>query len=88
MKTNNKNQNTLVKNGIYRHYKGKNYRLIDIVRHSETLEEMALYETLYENKLGRLWVRPLAMFLEMVEFEGKTCPRFEYIGDRKGKETL
>ena len=53
--------------GFYRHYKNKPYKAIGIVRHSETQEEMALYEALYPNESGQLWVRPLAMFLEDVE---------------------
>ncbi|HVK62031.1 MAG TPA: DUF1653 domain-containing protein [Bdellovibrionales bacterium] len=69
----------LVKGGLYRHYKGGMYRAIDIVRHSETLEELVLYETLYENKLGKLWVRPKEMFLESVEFDGKLQPRFGFV---------
>ncbi len=88
MKNKEKRLSPLVKNGIYRHYKGKNYRLIDVVRHSETLEEMILYETLYDNDLGSLWVRPIEMFLGYIQSEGQEIPRFEYIGDRKGKETL
>lgn len=76
----------LVRNGIYRHFKGKNYRLIDIVRHSETLEELVLYEALYENELGRLWVRPLNLFVGYTEQAGKLIKRFEYIGDKKGSE--
>ncbi len=70
---------SLVKGGLYRHYKGGMYRAHDIVRHSETLEELVLYETLYENKHGKLWVRPKAMFLETVVIEGVTRPRFEYL---------
>lgn len=62
--------------GYYRHYKNKPYRAIGIVRHSETLEEMALYEALYPNESGRMWVRPLAMFLEDVEIDGVRRPRF------------
>jgi hypothetical protein len=72
--------------GLYQHYKGKNYIVRDLVRHSETLEWMVFYECLYENPAGKLWVRPMAMFLETVEIEGKTIPRFRYIGDQKGKE--
>ncbi len=64
---------------FYRHYKNKPYRLLGTVRHSETLEEMALYETLYENDLGRLWVRPKDMFFENVEIEGVIKPRFEKV---------
>lgn len=64
---------------FYRHYKNKPYRLLGTVRHSETLEEMALYETLYENDLGRLWVRPKGMFFENVEIDGVIKPRFEKV---------
>lgn len=74
----------LIKNGIYRHYKGQNYRLLDIVRHSETEEELVLYETLYENELSKLWVRPVKMFIETVEVNGQMVDRFQYIGDKKG----
>ena len=62
---------------IYEHYKGKKYKVLDIVRHSENLEEHVLYECLYENDLGKLWVRPKAMFLETIEVDGKTIPRFK-----------
>ena len=65
--------------GLYRHYKGKLYRVHQVVRHSETLEELVLYETLYENDLGKWWVRPLAMFLETVEIDGVVKPRFEWL---------
>ena len=61
---------------IYEHYKGMRYRIHSIVRHSETLEEMVLYETLYENKLGKLWVRPKQMFFENVTIDGVERPRF------------
>lgn len=78
----------LVLGGVYQHYKGKNYIVRDIVRHSETLEEMVFYECLYENDLGKMWVRPLRMFLEEISIEGKLQPRFKYIGDQKGKARL
>lgn len=77
-----------MKLGIYRHYKGKNYKVIGLCHHSETLEEMVLYETLYENDIGHLWVRPKKMFEEKVEFQGKMVDRFEYIGFQKGNERL
>lgn len=64
---------------FYKHYKNKPYRFLGIVRHSETLEEMALYETLYPNELGRLWVRPKEMFFEDIEINGTKRPRFEKI---------
>ncbi len=74
----------LNKGGLYRHYKGMMYRAIDIVRHSETLEEMVLYETLYENKLGKLWVRPKEMFLGEIELDGKRVRRFAPVDSTAG----
>ncbi len=70
-----------MKLGIYQHYKGPKYRVLGVVRHSETLEEMVHYECLYENSSGQFWVRPKAMFEETVEIDGKKMPRFAYIGD-------
>lgn len=70
--------NPIVKGGVYQHYKGPRYKVIDVVRHSETLEELVLYETLYENDLGKLWVRPKDMFLENLP-DG--TPRFKYVED-------
>jgi hypothetical protein len=67
--------------GKYRHYKNKEYEVIGIARHSETLEELVVYRALYENEVSKLWVRPLAMFLEEIEVDGKKMPRFEYIGE-------
>lgn len=67
--------------GRYRHYKGKEYRVIGVAKHSETLEDLVVYEALYDNELSKLWIRPLKMFTEMVEVDGKSVPRFEYIGD-------
>ncbi|MBY0554452.1 GNAT family N-acetyltransferase [bacterium] len=64
---------------FYRHYKNKPYKYIGVVRHSETLEEMALYETLYENNHGRMWVRPKDMFFEDIELNGVKRPRFEKV---------
>ena len=69
--------------GLYKHYKGKMYRVYGVVKHSETLEELVLYETLYENPLGKLWVRPKGMFMETVVIEGKTIPRFEFQSSSK-----
>jgi len=67
----------MLKPGRYRHYKGKDYEVIDVARHSETEEYMVIYRTLYGN--FDLWVRPLDMFIEEVEFEGKQVPRFRFI---------
>ena len=60
----------------YRHYKDKLYKVLGTVRHSETLEELVLYEALYQNPSGNLWVRPKAMFLEVVSTPTYQGPRF------------
>lgn len=66
-----------VRLGRYRHYKGKEYRVVGVARHSETEEELVIYRTLYGDR--GLWARPRAMFLETVEVDGKTVPRFTWI---------
>lgn len=66
--------------GLYQHYKGNKYRVISLVRHSETLEWLVCYECLYENPEGKLWVRPLAMFCETIQLNGITVPRFKFLG--------
>jgi hypothetical protein len=73
----------MLKLGKYRHFKGKLYEVIGIARHSETLEELVVYRGLFNSpEFGQdaLWVRPLSMFLEEVEVDGKRVKRFEYIG--------
>jgi hypothetical protein len=60
--------------GRYRHYKGNDYDVIGIARHSETEEEMVVYRKLYGDH--SLWVRPLTMFREQVEINGRLVPRF------------
>lgn len=67
------------KPGLYRHYKGNEYRVVGLARHSETLEPMVVYEALYGE--GGLWVRPAGMFLEEIEIEGNLLPRFKRVGD-------
>lgn len=69
-----------LKCGKYKHYKGKEYEVVGIARHSETLEELVIYKALYQEEGKNLWVRPLKMFLEEVEIEGKKMPRFEFLG--------
>lgn len=64
-------------NGRYRHFKGAEYEVLGIARHSETLEELVVYRALYGEQ--GLWVRPRAMFLEEVEVEGENRPRFTRI---------
>lgn len=65
--------------GLYRHYKNQNYRVLGVARHSETLEELVVYECLYENKLGTLWVRPKELFLGSITTETYSGPRFRYV---------
>lgn len=72
--------------GKYKHYKGNNYEVIGIARHSETLEKMVVYRALYQEDLpagqaggNNLWVRPLTMFIEQVNVEGKLLDRFSKI---------
>ena len=63
--------------GIYRHYKGNLYQVLHTAQHSETEEALVVYRCLYGEY--DVWVRPLTMFIETVEFEGKEIPRFELI---------
>ncbi|MEE3158451.1 MAG: DUF1653 domain-containing protein [Pseudomonadota bacterium] len=65
--------------GRYRHYKGKDYQVIGLARHSETEEPLVVYRTLYGDY--DLWVRPLAMFNEQVEVDGEAYPRFTFISE-------
>jgi hypothetical protein len=71
---------SLVIGGLYEHYKGKPYRVLGVVRHSETLEELVHYECLYDNPDGKFWVRPRAMFEEDVVVDGVKRLRFAYQG--------
>jgi len=65
--------------GRYRHYKGKDYQVIDVARHSETEEKLVVYRCLYGDY--SLWVRPLAMFQETVDVAGEQIPRFAWVSD-------
>lgn len=67
--------------GKYRHFKGNEYELVGIARHSETLEPMVVYRALYGD--GGLWVRPASMWQEIVEKDGYRGPRFQYVGPIK-----
>lgn len=69
-----------MKTGRYRHYKGKEYIVLGVAQHSETEEQLVVYRQDY-GECG-LWVRPLAMFCETVEADGKDVPRFEYVGEK------
>ena len=67
----------MIRPGRYRHYKGNDYEVLGIARHSETEEELVVYRTLYGD--GSMWVRPLAMFLEVVEVADRQVPRFALV---------
>jgi hypothetical protein len=67
----------MVRPGRYRHYKGKEYEVIGVARHSETEEEFVVYRALY-GECG-LWVRPRALFEQHVNAEGKLMPRFQFL---------
>ena len=68
-----------IRPGLYRHFKGHEYRVLCTATHSETLEPMVVYQALYGQR--GIWVRPAAMWNETVTREGKTLPRFTYIGE-------
>ena len=63
--------------GLYRHYKGGEYEVLGVVRHSKTLEPLVLYRPLYND--SGLWVRPYAMFTEQVAINGQNRPRFALV---------
>ena len=67
----------LLQPGVYRHYKGPEYRVFGVARHSETEQQVVFYQALY-GEFG-LWVRPLEMFLESVEVDGEQVPRFALV---------
>jgi cyclomaltodextrinase / maltogenic alpha-amylase / neopullulanase len=67
-----------IRTGRYRHFKGGEYQVIGIARHSETLEEFVVYQALYGEK--ELWIRPKENFREKVIFEGNERIRFEFLG--------
>ena len=68
-----------IKPGRYRHFQGKEYEVLGVARHSDTDEELVVYRALYGD-FG-LWVRPVSMWNETVERDGKTFCRFTYIGE-------
>ncbi|MDF2632254.1 MAG: hypothetical protein K0Q85_850 [Caproiciproducens sp.] len=72
-----------IKPGLYRHFKGNQYRVLFVASHSETREQMVVYQALYGEH--GMWVRPASMWNEMVQnpagAEGELCRRFEYIGE-------
>jgi cyclomaltodextrinase / maltogenic alpha-amylase / neopullulanase len=68
--------------GRYRHFKGNEYEVVGVARDSETMEELVVYRALYGER--GLWVRPARMFAQTIERDGRTMPRFEYIGPASG----
>ena len=70
--------------GRYRHYKGNNYQVIGIARHSETDEEFVVYRPLYKD--GDLWIRPLKMFTEQVDVNGSLQPRFALLDEQHSSD--
>ena len=69
----------LLKKGIYQHFKGEKYLLLDNAKHSETGEDMVVYQALYGER--GIWVRPLAMFDEVIERDGKSMRRFDFVAE-------
>ncbi len=65
--------------GLYRHYKGNDYRVVGLARHSETLEPMVIYQALYGER--GTWVRPARMWNEVVEVAGRSVVRFARVGE-------
>ena len=68
-----------IRPGFYKHYKGKLYQVFGMSRHSETLEEMVVYQALYGNY--GLWVRPAAMFMGTLSIDGVDTPRFAWVSE-------
>lgn len=67
---------------IWKHSKkGGTYKIVALAKHSETLEDLVVYEALYENDLSKVWVRPLSMWQEEVEINGEKKPRFIFVND-------
>ena len=70
----------------YRHFKGNIYRILHIAKHSETLEDIVVYQAMYGNR--DIWVRPLSMFEEVIERDGKTFRRFEPISAEEAEKII
>ena len=66
-----------ISKGIYKHFKGNLYQVIEVATHSETREQLVVYRTLYGD--SSMWVRPLTMFQETVEVDGQQVPRFSFV---------
>ncbi|WP_371189453.1 DUF1653 domain-containing protein [Thalassotalea maritima] len=68
-----------LKLGRYQHFKGNFYQVLHVAKHSETEEDYVVYQPLYGEQ--GVWIRPLSMFTEIVERDGKTVKRFQYVGE-------
>jgi hypothetical protein len=69
----------MIQPGRYRHYKGNDYEVVGVAKHSETEEEVVVYRALYGER--ELWVRPLVMFFDTVVVEGRPQPRFQFVAE-------
>ena len=81
-----KDQSSKIKTGLYRHYKGKTYYVEGSAKHSETLEDMVIYQAMYKDpQFGdfAMWIRPLSMFLEAVNVDGYSVQRFTAMTDEE-----
>jgi len=79
-----------VEGGYYKHFKGNIYQVIGVGKHSETGEELVIYRALYDSPhgYGAIWVRPVPMFLETIERDGKIMQRFAPISDQEAIDEL
>ncbi|MCL1830448.1 MAG: DUF1653 domain-containing protein [Oscillospiraceae bacterium] len=68
-----------IQKGIYAHYKSNHYEVLEFAKHSETLESMVIYKALYGE--GETWVRPLSMWENLIEVDGKAVKRFTFVGE-------
>jgi hypothetical protein len=76
-----KKSKSIIKPGIYKHYKNNKYKVICEATHSETQEQVVVYQCLYGDY--SMWVRPKEMFTELVEVDGKRIPRFEFVSEQE-----
>ena len=74
----NNEKNITIRPGIYRHYKNKKYKVLFTATHTETKEELVIYQAMYGENL--MWARPVSMFVETIEIDGRKIPRYELIG--------
>ena len=73
-----------IQNGLYEHYKGKRYEVLNVARHTETGEVLVIYKALYKGDFpdGTWWTRPLSMFQENVSTDGTLVPRFRFLSNQ------